>query len=149
MDVGLAANPRDASLEALQRRIATAQSAAQRAARTAKQQSSSAGRRQMTEREHEAMLRRREPRMETEQLSMTNKMLGMLPWGRDEVLRRMLGDAGADWPEVPPFHTEIAKAGSWPAQCDVEASQSKARVILTVLYNAVSGVRHVCRCSDA
>lgn len=124
VEAGLAANPGDASLEALQHRAATAQSTAQRTAHTATQKNVPAAR-EMTEREYEAMLRRKEPRTEVEQLAVMNKMLGMLPGNKTEALRRVLGDSGAEWPEVPPFHTEISKAGSWPAQCDVEASQRK------------------------
>ena len=123
LDVGLATHPQDASLEALQQRLATARSSAQRAGRGATHGRAST--RGMTEREHAEMMQPKESILTAEKLSLSNNFLDMVPGGRDQALRRILGDAGKGWPEIPPFHDEIAKAGNWPAQCDIGASQSK------------------------
>ena len=125
MEAGRAVITGENFLEALQQRIEAALGAAQRPARI------SAGSRptgrQPTEREYQAMMRGYEPEAEADKLAMVNKMLELAPGGKKELLQRMLGAAGKDWPQVPTFHTEISKTGSCPAHCDMESSFKKAR----------------------
>lgn len=132
MELGLATAPGNADLNALQLRIASEESSvedvAQPAARNAAQHGSRAGRQPGSSAPYRDMTER-EMRGEDNDLGAVAGMnrLMLAESGRlSAMLRRVLGDAYRQSPEVPPFHTEMARAG-WPAHCDVEACKSKAR----------------------
>ena len=65
-------------------------------------------------------------RIDVEMVSALNSMMrNSMPGGLPKMLQKVLGDAYKPALDVPPFHTEMAKAGHWPALCNVEECHKK------------------------
>ena len=129
-ELGLATTPGDTALADLQRRIASAESTAEEAAqhtartsarhasRAATQPRSGATYRELSDREMQT--RTSGETVDAKEAAAMNRQMRQIP-GLQAKLRRELGAAYRKLPDVPRFHTEMARAGRWPAQCDVAA----------------------------